>query len=685
MTYSMGVCELAPEVARCKRRLECFSACDNQADTFVKWLCHLPWKEWNLDVLTFVQKEDITLVPGGTEEDPCWAVNTAAHFQQLLATPDIVSNLIQHYIGRYLETLENNLGSATVQICNAVEEMKIKQYQQWRDQCACSHCSEAKEWEEEDSHVQRQHPLRPKPCTSVQVLVMLNEHRFTNLTPSFLKQAKSLSRAVPLHSPLIYSDEAPTDIRIMSVKYPQEIANQIQENHPAILTGLQPFYRVNTSMATEAIQYQDGDGGLLVVNLIPGLHEYAEKQGARMQMVSNSVLLPFRELGHDAPELGHTYTIDTHDLVAETETTKVQDFGHESLIFARRNVAISQQAIIVPHNLDHSGHRLLVEIFTKESGDSGIGIETGVRLIRAGLSFAVTGAPARYKAAEDYAKTNKLGIFSYGAIMEMEALKPWSLKQHLHDIGSETVTEYETENVFNRVSVKNNKKHLNESHLMVSKSTIPGAGMGLFVRPKPPDATRVIIPKDAIICYYSKVPLPHDSAPADNTDYLMEAERNGITRFYNPIDYDGQNIGRHINQGGLMELLQMMATQTGSTLQKREINTAAQQYCNIRYQMDGVSLMVRAAKDILLTEEPQELFGHYGIEYWIRFILEHLKEFDSNSAMVKAVLWPLLSDHSTWNRTCRQQFLMGRNITEDVRQLYKDMRCPFELPPRRRR
>ena len=90
-------------------------------------------------------------------------------------------------------------------------------------------------------------------------------------------------------------------------------------------------------------------------------------------------------------------------------------------------MAKSQQTIIVPHNLDHSGHWLLVKIFT-----TGIGIETGVRLIRAGLSFAVIGAPARYT------KTNKLGVFSYGAIMEMEALKPWSLKQNLYDIGSES-------------------------------------------------------------------------------------------------------------------------------------------------------------------------------------------------------------------------------------------------------
>ena len=58
-----------------------------------------------------------------------------------------------------------------------------------------------------------------------------------------------------------------------SVKYPQEIANQIQENHPVILTGLQPFYRNNTSVGIEAIHYQDGDGGLLAVSLIPGLHD----------------------------------------------------------------------------------------------------------------------------------------------------------------------------------------------------------------------------------------------------------------------------------------------------------------------------------------------------------------------------------------------------------------------------
>ena len=85
MTYPMGVCKLAPEVTKCKQCLESFATTENEANTFVKW-----WKEWNLDILDIIQKEDITLVTGGTEEDTCWALTTSKYFQQLLATTDIL-------------------------------------------------------------------------------------------------------------------------------------------------------------------------------------------------------------------------------------------------------------------------------------------------------------------------------------------------------------------------------------------------------------------------------------------------------------------------------------------------------------------------------------------------------------------------------------------------------------------
>ena len=51
----------------------------------------------------------------------------------------------------------------------------------------------------------------------------------------------------------------------------------------------------------EAIQYADGDGGVLVASYLPGLKECATKNGIIMQedTVHGSMLIPVREKHHD--------------------------------------------------------------------------------------------------------------------------------------------------------------------------------------------------------------------------------------------------------------------------------------------------------------------------------------------------------------------------------------------------
>jgi hypothetical protein len=63
--------------------------------------------------------------------------------------------------------------------------------------------------------------------------------------------------------------------------------------------------------AVEAIQYEDGNGGVLVAKFIPGIQEYATKNGIIMQenTVHGSMHIPFRQRHHYAVELGHHFML----------------------------------------------------------------------------------------------------------------------------------------------------------------------------------------------------------------------------------------------------------------------------------------------------------------------------------------------------------------------------------------
>ena len=481
----------------------------------------------------------------------------------------------------------------------------------------------------------------------------------------------------------------------MGVKLPQEISGLIT---PACLTGRVGVYQVmgeGPDTAVEAIQYADGDGGVLVAKYIPGIEECATKNGVIMQedTVHGSMLIPFREKHHDAVELGHHFKVVSESNSGEI-TTHEEAFGYLGLVQARQNLAQAKKTYLVSHGPDRSGGRLLVEIFTHESDDRVCWESTGVKLIKAGLSFPTAGAPPQYTDAVERAKESSSGIWKFGEVLNDEQLKPWVLKRHLVNVNDATEVELHHEEANYTVKVKNAADHLNESHLMIGKSSIPGAGNGLFLRPKPPGCTHEIsIPAGNQICMYSVTPVPPtDQLPA-NTDYLFEVEVSKRTWRYNPLIYDGQNIGRYINQVALLESLERMYLdsdrQSGqTTLNRRDLDEAAVSKGNVGYKkLPGHDeFIVVASKKIVLTNKPIELLGSYGIvNYWVPYTLSHLHELNPGSPLVKAVLWCLFSRHSNWSRSTRHSFTEDHDLPEEVTESYRDMPCPYTLPHSRRR
>ena len=99
-----------------------------------------------------------------------------------------------------------------------------------------------------------------------------------------------------------------------------------------------------------------------------------------------------------------------------------------------------------------------------------------------------------------------------------------------------------------------------------------------------------------------------------------------------------------------------------------------------------VSLSVVASKRLpLLTDNVQELYANYGYEYWLNFVPTNLSTLPRDATFVRAVLWTILSNGSTMDRSLKERF--GSRIADnaDVRQQYRDMACPFRLDSSRRR
>ena len=174
---------------------------------------------------------------------------------------------------------------------------------------------------------------------------------------------------------------------------------------------------------------------------------------------------------------------------------------------------------------------------------------------------------------------------------------PWVLKDRLADRGSSHSVRCGAV----VCTVANSTQFLNETHMSVSPSLIKGAGSGLMVRPTPPGRQEVTIPKGAYLCFFAN----HTPAPEGHpSDYELGSTRRGGARVdvvYDPQVYDGKNIGRFINQGGLLEGIKALVAscdrdQGGDVYQPKVAENIFNQHANVVYttQRGGQEMVVTA-------------------------------------------------------------------------------------------
>ena len=367
-------------------------------------------------------------------------------------------------------------------------------------------------------------------------------------------------------------------------------------------------------------------------------------------------------------------------------SSQTRSLGVESLRLARVNIATSQTIYICcDGTVDYYSRRLTVEVLLVLARPGGNLVSNGEVMITAGLSFPVGDPPRSYCAALSKAETRGAGMYTVfpPELANVPHLRPPTLRRAQLPVSTERdgVT----------YSVAFGSPFRSESHVCVCQSTIPGAGMGLFLYARPParshegvqrPAADMFLPGKTYVCLYSSRTVPRAEANRlDNTDYVME-NQSGI---YNPVTYDGANLGRFVNQGRLIPALHKMVE-----VSKRyrplgpdwkAVFGVAESHCNVVYHfVRGVGLTVQLKEGAHLLDSSQEHVGNYDIRgYWLANFVRKVRELGTSDECVSAVLWCACSPESNWGQRDRN------NVHQTLRECGHDPRdfsnvlCPWPV------
>ena len=619
--------------------------------------------------------------------------------QSLFRLQRCLSNVVNHRIGRLVNELsEKRHTSRNVIVCNLCNEAGIakeKEYISVLMRCSKAGCARCRTAQLFDSL--GRHGATLTPCTVTQACCRLLEMDYQNFTPTFFRQCTDVA-FLPVYSPIVRSSEAPSCVRTVVAPVATSHFKNLSTFHlPCLTSGYVPVFSLHADKnAVEAVQYSDGDGGYIVMEHFDLLKEYIDTLPSKPPIMflreHGYHMLPFRELFHDAVELAHEY-----EIISELrQTPQKHKWGYEALVCARKNVARSVRLWLVPTTLDASGNRLLTEVFTLEAEEL-MPRSTGIRLIEAGLSYLTDNSSILYKEAWSRAKQQQTGVHKFN-LGEQPQMHPVYLKRTLTNSSCSRGAAPAPSTITVRVvsqettimcAVKNNPHadYLNEANIWILKSTLQNAGLGLFLKPTLPSKHSICIPTRKVICTYSAEPITTPLMCMATTDYLIQAEHKGSILNYNPQVYDGHNIGRFINQGGLLEGIQEMCLccdkqQGGSGIQQGRIHKVMEEKCNTAYQISsGSKLSVVSLRRLESAPTPTELLANYSYTYWTRYIASHYKELGYNNPIVRGFLWCYLSQNSVLYRS---KDFDTACIPQNVLSQFCDMECPFQQGQRRK-
>ena len=551
-----------------------------------------------------------------------------------------------YQIGRYLGYLSGTDGIQTTpvirRLCNEADSQCNSVYRQILRECNCPACCSYLQWMETKSN-----SSRPNPCPTTEVKAKVLLDCYKNCTPTYLTQCCSFGSSVhPSHPVLLQEHVAPNRVRQLAPELKKCVETMLQQGSspsvsPARL-GQGVVFELDPKTATLAIDYVDGDGGFLAANHVPGFQQYVDDlQVPSLDRVEDGgcQLVAFRELYHDAVELNHVYR--------HIGRRNARSLGVEALRVARGNIATSSAVYICCNGeVDFYRKRVLAEIlFVGEQGLT----SNGEVLISKGLSVPLNQSPASYSTVQAVAERNSEGVYAVfpAEVGNRSEVRPEALRREC---------PVEIRHNGEVYAVTPDSELRNESHVVVRKSTIDGAGNGLFLRAnlssrQAGGGSTQYVKARSHLCVYSQACISRrERESLENTDYTLETGQH----IFDGSTYNGVNMGRFVNQGGLLPAFIKMVR-----LSKRDyheypnwkaVEQTADFECNVTYHRDRTRLTIVPKEDLHLGRTSTELFANYSIrEYWVPYFATKVQELGTSNRFVKAILWCACSPNSNWS------------------------------------
>ena len=576
------------------------------------------------------------------------------HILCLLHVASRVTLLAQYHVGGFLR---DTLSPATTSrarheivaaIATAASLEDGRRYRDTLASCGCQSCTCALRWLEGGAR-----GSAIAPCRKTEVATKFAQDYLVNATPTFFRQCIQLHGSMPGSHPVLSSafetpTISPTHVRLLVAELHSAVETLQLQHTPLPLPmgqlGLWAAFQVE-GRCEEAIDWVDGDGGYLVASHLPGMLEWVRRRAPNIAWSDGmrGTLVPFRCHGHDAAEVDHVY---------HGPGRRPAILGYQALCAARRAVAEANRITIYTQGeVDAHGKRLVCDVTTITA--NGTSTSTGEALLRAGLSHPLPGAPTTFLQAFEEAKTARVGLFSVfpGALATSAAVQPVALRATLTG-GRRSVTLTHDGNNF-KVTNRSIMRHA--SHMLVWTSALPNAGQGAFVRSRSPhQLADPFIRKDEVICGYGSNNITGselDSLTREELEYALTVRQRW---HYNAYRYNGENIGRYLNQGGLREALGHMVHLAASRDHGRtglsQVENEAERHCNATFDYKSpYGAVVVATRDIWLGPTPTELYINYGIQvYWLPYLAYHAADWGLEHEMVRAVLWCATSQDSSW-------------------------------------
>lgn len=504
---------------------------------------------------------------------------------------------------------------------------------------------------------------RPLHCENVEIAAQYLKNKYAGLSDSSLTKFYYFSNATPPFSPPAVSLGSPTHVLEAVNRYMQRYLQERKLNDPLPSSwriqesGQQPQPEHLVELSKDDFHLWDGDSCEIHV---PRSSPNTALVRLRTHGNHIRVRLPYQ----DAPESDTSVRIYKQSPNSDVMTPFLtRHVGIESLRAARQAV-FEAEAIYLHVPRDRLGNPMLaLDIHRRQLADVWLRFgasdyrRLSVHLAAMGytLTFYTTGIDVDIHEQMQTAMTKGDGLFNLPDEIFSYPFRPWDIRRLKRgdscdaeareilvqyspilnspespdqlwkpslaappvatDDEQDTQCSQEEDSFYFRI-VECPLRH--ETLCFRGKSSIPGSGYGLFV--KPHDTK---LGGGTHLCLYAEKSTTEDELAAAGSSrmYLVQS-RHGLFDADQPT---GNNLGRYANQRGIVEALrriQQMSTVGQPTMVDtdwHDIEAHLEDLANVTFKVVSRQLVVVTKEDMPAADMPTEVFVNYGgvRSYWL--------------------------------------------------------------------